>query len=138
LDRGQCRFAVGNGLDVETRLEQPAHILAHIGVVVGEQHPRALAGDARCFRGDVRGRLHGRLVSVRKPAQRFLDKGPRAHRRRRLRVLGADMIGRQMRVTKRDRDGERRPATQPAFDSDRTAVQFTSSCTSASPMPVPS
>ena len=64
------------------------------------------------------------LVSIWKPAQCFLDKSLRAHRRRRLRVLGADMIGRQMRVTKRDRDGERRPATQSAFDSDRTAVQF--------------
>ena len=53
MDGGQGRFAVGDGLDVEMTTEQAPHVVAHIGVVVGQQHPRAFARRACRLRKNV-------------------------------------------------------------------------------------
>ena len=78
LERG---VAVGRGFHVETRAEQAAHVVAHVGVVVDEQDAasRAPLADADAVR--LAERLHcrrpgARLVSaaalIRQPAQRLL------------------------------------------------------------------
>ena len=95
-DRRQRRVAVGDRLHVPARSEQPADIVAHVGVVVGHEDARAVRSVRRKMQVAAR-RRRGRpasspAASVRQPAQRLLDEGVGAQRRRGARPLLADRV----------------------------------------------
>ena len=81
-NRGERAVPVRDGLDVPALAEQPAQVIAHVGVVVGEHDARALRGR---FAGRGAGRRagSGRGAAGRHPTERLFDVRGRALRRRR-------------------------------------------------------
>ena len=117
LGGGQRGRAVGDRLDLPARLEDPPHVVAHVGVVVGEQDRarRAVPAAACRRRGSALASGSQRNASATYAA------APVA--RRRQRPLGADPFGGQVGAAARDRDRERRPAAQARAHGHRAAVQ---------------
>ncbi|GJE41573.1 hypothetical protein AEGHOMDF_0739 [Methylobacterium soli] len=114
--------------DVAPAGEEPAHVVAHVGVVVGEQHPL----DPRRSDGPVADRRHrgllgrgdGFAAGIGEPARRLLDKGLRARRRRGLGARGVDAVGRQVFAAQRQRDPEGAARARAALDADAAAVEM--------------
>ncbi len=96
-DGRERRFAVRDRLDLVARGQQAAHIVAHVGVVVGEEDARHVrSGHSPARAGDVNdpsmtcssvGPASGQ------PAQRLFDEGRGAERRGGLRTRRADLSG---------------------------------------------
>ena len=118
-DRRQRRGTVAHHLHGVARAQQAGQVLAHVGVVVGDQHPALRRG------GRDRGAaLLG--VGTLQPAQRLGDE--RLGRRRHadgagLRRRGHHLVRRQVLVAQRERDRERGAPAGGALDVDRAAVQ---------------
>jgi hypothetical protein len=111
------------------RREQRRDVLAHVGVVVDDEHARpGAAPRARAARASASGSSQ-RIASARKPSRAAAA----ARRRRRRR----DLVGGRC-ACRAARDRERAALARRALDADLAAVQAASSATSARPMPVPS
>ena len=120
----QCRAAVGDRFDdVTVGAQQPAQIVAHVGVVVGDHHahrPSLHVMSRRRVGPDVVGSgVRGRLGC---PAQRLLEISVPALRGTR-RGPGCDGVGWQVRGTQRKPDREGGALPLDAVDVDRPAVQ---------------
>ena len=81
--------------------EKAPQVVAHVGVVVGQQDASALRGD-----GPGRGRHQVRRDVVREPAQCLLDVGRRAEADRRRRAGRTEAVSREVGGSERDRDRE--------------------------------
>ncbi len=125
--RRQGGDAIRAGLDpVASRPQQPFDIVAHVGVVVRQQHQLIVAGagaDRPQIRaGGEQGELAVRLA-VAKPAQRLVQIGLRPHAVPGFVPALADLRRRQMGGAQRNADREGAAMAQPAVDLDAAAMQ---------------
>ena len=84
---------VAYGDDIVVTLEQAAHIVAHVGVVIGEQDARPHGRLLRGRNARDGGRGHARRT-VGQGAQRFLDERLRTGSGSGEQLRGADSFGR--------------------------------------------
>ena len=134
-NRGQRGFSIGHRLDVKLVAEQAHHVLAHIGIVVGDEHPwpTLVAAWLKTRRLDFECSISLSCFrnGIGQPAQRFFDEGVGA-----LEAWGgrscADLVGREMSRPHWERNDEDRALAQNAFRDNRPAMSLTSSCTRAS------
>ncbi len=113
---------VGDDVDVVAGpAEETGQVVAHVGVVVGDQHACRGASD-----GGRRGAIVEcrRLVVRTQPLERLLHVRIRVRRTRARRADGIQVFGGQMRGTERQADGEGGAATFGAFGGDAAAMQF--------------
>src|SRR5262249_26578425 len=120
-NRIQRRFSVGNGFNFVLPAEQPPQVIAHVGVVVGQQNSGiGRRGDGAtgqdqvfnliliAFRGACRpvALSPRRPVFFNEPPQRLFDVTFATQRRRGERARGPDALGGQMSLAQRDHHGE--------------------------------
>ncbi len=125
-DLGEGREPVGRDLDAPVLAQEPGDVVAHVLVVVGEEHQRAL-GRARV--DEPRG-LHRRreVVAVTgllvvKPTLRLLDIGAGERGRAGEDPPLSDVSRREMREACGQKNGEGRPHVEGAGGGDRPAVE---------------
>ena len=102
---------------VQCGAQQAGHVLAHVGVVVGEQDAAAVAPARR--RARPARPVRDRAASAAPPRRTAAA----SDRRRRRRPRGADPVRRQVGAPARDGDGEGGAPAQLALDLDGAAVQ---------------
>ena len=133
---GQRGGPIGDGLDLIRQLEQPAHVVANVAVVVDDENPGRWRRRA-CLRGRGDGRrgvrgpgglgIDGaRAVGAgrRQPAQRFLDEGGGPEHRRAIGVRGCDAVGGKVRRALRDVKREGGAPAERRRDGDGPLVQL--------------
>jgi hypothetical protein len=117
-DRGERLEPIAHDFDVPVLAKDARDVVAHVGVVVGDDD----AG-VRFVRGRRVLRRPRRRLARRTPPQRLFDVLARVDRRRRCaRALGAHAFGRKVRRSERDADAERRPLPLAAVHVDLPAV----------------
>ncbi len=131
----QRRDSISDDHDLMAPFEQPAHVLAHVRIVVGKKNSRHGARTTgkkpRFFhvaryrtRGAVRKRRLFSVLLLRQPPQRFLQIGFAVQTRGDRRLRGLDMIRRQMGAPPGDGYRERRPTPCFAFGLNASAMKF--------------
>jgi hypothetical protein len=114
---------VARDLDDVELAENSRQVVAHVGVVVGDEQPGTSVRRHRRRSGEIVEReRRGRRIRVRQPAQGFFDVWDGAGARRRL-LAGGNPLGRQVRRAGPHADGERRAFTLATVDGDRPSVQ---------------
>ena len=114
-ERVHRRFAIRHGDHFPFFREQPHDVLAHVGVVFGDEESiaRGVGG------ADV---LHLAGAWRAKPVEGFLHEWPCAARRRLRGGIGDDLLRRQVRRAPGDRHREQAAFVGLAFDADRAAM----------------
>ena len=119
----ESRLPVGHRVNVPAaRAKQTRDVVAHVGVVVGDENSATAVGDG-ATRRFVAVRVARRLLPRRQPAQRLFDEGRRGRRRGQTLSLVAEPVRRQMRMSERNANGESRPYCFLARDLDRSIVE---------------